>query len=78
MRVNRGDAKQNAQILHNIFNNTAEVAQRDIVLINAACSLMVEGMARDIQDGLEIARETLLSLKAKEKLDEIIKVSCKL
>lgn len=73
-----GDAKQNAQILHNIFNNTAEVAQRDIVLINAACSLMVEGMARDIQDGLEIARETLLSLKAKDKLDEIIKVSCKL
>lgn len=73
-----GDASQNAQILHNIFNNQAEEAQRDIVLINAACSLMVEGMARDIQDGLEIARETLLSMKAKQKLDEIIKVSAKL
>ena len=73
-----GEAKENAQILHKIFNNQAQEAQRDIVLINAACSLMVEGMARDIQDGLEIARETLLSLKAKEKLDEIIKVSGKL
>jgi len=73
-----GEAKENAQILHNIFNNRAETAQRDIVLINAACSLMVEGMARDIQDGLEIARETLLSMKAKEKLDEIIRVSTKL
>jgi len=73
-----GEAKENAQILHNIFNNQSQEAQRDIVLINAACSLMVEGMARDIQDGLEIARETLLSLKAKEKLDEIIKVSGKL
>ena len=73
-----GEAKENAQILHNIFNNQATDAQRDIVLINAACSLMVEGMARDIQDGLEIARETLLSLKAKEKLNEIIKVSGKL
>ncbi|HIC44054.1 MAG TPA: anthranilate phosphoribosyltransferase [Sulfurimonas sp.] len=73
-----GEAKENAQILHNIFNNQATDAQRDIVLINAACSLMVEGMARDIQDGLEIARETLLSLKAKTKLDEIIKVSAKL
>ncbi|MDF1880097.1 anthranilate phosphoribosyltransferase [Sulfurimonas sp. MAG313] len=76
--IKGADAKENAQILHNIFNNQAQPAQRDIVLINAACSLMVEGMARDIQDGLEIARETLLSLKAKEKLDEIIKVSKKL
>jgi len=73
-----GEAKENAQILYNIFNNQAEDAQRDIVLINAACSLMVEGMVRDIQDGLEIAKATLLSLKAKEKLDEIIKVSVKL
>ena len=70
-----GDAKQNAQILHNIFNNCAEQAQKDIVLINAAASLMVEGMARDIQDGLEIANAALLSGKAKAKLENIIKVS---
>ena len=70
-----GDAHFNAQILHNIFKNEAEPAQRDIVLINAAASLMVEGMARDIQDGLEIANEMLLSGKAKEKLEQIIKVS---
>ena len=70
-----GDAVFNAQILHNIFNNTATDAQRDIVLINAATSLMVDGMARDIQDGLEIAREMLASKKALEKLKEIIKVS---
>lgn len=70
-----GDAKVNAQILHNIFNNTAQEAQKDIVLINAACALMVEGMARDIQDGLEIANDALLSGKAKAKLENIIKVS---
>ena len=70
-----GDAKVNAQILHNIFNNQAQQAQKDIVLINAAASLMVEGMARDIQDGLEIANEALLSGKAKAKLEQIIKVS---
>ncbi len=73
-----GDAIENAKILHNIFNNTATDAQRDIVLINAATSLMVEGMARDIQDGLEIAREMLESKKALEKLKEIIKVSSSL
>ncbi len=73
-----GDAQENAQILHNIFNGTAETAQRDIVLINAACSLMVEGMARDIQDGLEIARDAIESKKARAKLEEIIKVSSRL
>lgn len=73
-----GDAQRNAQILHDIFNDTAQEAQRDIVLINAACALMVEGMARDIQDGLEIATEAIKSKRAKAKLEEIIKVSSQL
>jgi len=73
-----GDAKQNAQILYDIFNNRAQQAQKDIVLINAAASLIVEGMARDIQDGLEIANEMLSSGKAKLKLENIIKVSASL
>lgn len=73
-----GDAKENAKILHNIFNNAATDAQRDIVLINAANAFIVDGKARDIQDGLEIAKEALLSSKAKEKLAQIIAVSQKL
>ncbi|MBU1658129.1 anthranilate phosphoribosyltransferase [bacterium] len=73
-----GEAKENAKILYNIFDSTATDAQRDIVLINAACGLMVEGMARDIQDGLEIARETIKNGKAKEKLKKIIEISNKL
>ncbi len=73
-----GDGKANAKILHNIFDDCAEPAQKDIVLINAAASLMVEGMARDIQDGLEIANDAILSGKAKKKLDEIIRVSASL
>jgi len=73
-----GDADENAQILHNIFNNRATDAQRDIVLINAANAFIVDGKARDIQDGLEIAREALLGGKAKTKLEQIIQVSQKL
>ena len=73
-----GDAQVNAKILHNVFNGCAEEAQRDIVLINAAAALMVDGMARDIQDGLEIAREMIASQRAKAKLEEIVKVSSKL
>lgn len=73
-----GDAKDNAQILYNIFNSTATDAQRDIVLINTAAALMVDGLARDMQDGLEIAREAIKKGKAKEKLKLIVEISNKL
>ena len=70
-----GDGDENAQILRDIFDNRATDAQRDIVLINAAAAFIVDGMARDFQDGLQIAKEQLLSGKAKAKLEQIIKVS---
>jgi anthranilate phosphoribosyltransferase len=70
-----GDANFNAGIVHNIFEGKATHAQRDIVYINAAASLVVDGMARDFQEGLEIAEETVKSKKASEKLKQIIKVS---
>ncbi len=73
-----GDADENAKILHNIFNNVATDAQRDIVMINAANAFIVDGKARDIQDGLEMAKEALVGGKAKAKLEQIIRVSQKL
>ena len=76
--IQGGDAKQNAHILRNIFDANATDAQRDIVLINAAASLMVDGMARDIQDGLEIAREAIANARPKKKLRQIIEISHKL
>ena len=73
-----GEGEANAKILTNIFEDCATDAQRDIVLINAAAAFVVDGMARDFQDGLEIAREAIGSGRAKEKLRQIIEVSSKL
>ena len=73
-----GEAKENAQILRRIFEGESTDAQRDIVLINAAASLMVDGVARDMQDGLEMAREAIRNARAKKKLRQIIEVSNKL
>jgi len=73
-----GEAERNAEILTNILNNRSTEAQRDMVLINAAYALVAEGMARDAQEALEIARDTLLSGKAAEKLKQIVSVSSKL
>lgn len=77
-KIMGGDAKENANILHNIFDGTSTDAQRDVVLINAACALMVDGMARDIQDGLEMAREAIRNSRGKKKLKQIIEISNKL
>ncbi|MEA2072770.1 MAG: anthranilate phosphoribosyltransferase [Campylobacterota bacterium] len=73
-----GDALENANILRKIFDSTATDAQRDIVLINAAASLVVDGFARDIQDGLEMANEAILNARAKKKIKQIIEISNKL
>ncbi|MDD2789269.1 MAG: anthranilate phosphoribosyltransferase [Sulfurimonas sp.] len=73
-----GDAKENARILFNIFDANATDAQRDIVLLNAAATLVVDGSARDMQDGLEMAREAIKNARAKKKLRQIIEISNKL
>ncbi len=70
-----GDAKVNANIMRAIFDVNATDAQRDIVLINTAASLMVDGLARDIQDGLEMAREAIANARPKKKLKQIVEIS---
>lgn len=72
-----GDATKNAAILRDVLSGKAQDAQRDIVLINAAAALEAEGMARDMQEGLEIARDAIGSGRARAKLQQIITVSSK-
>jgi anthranilate phosphoribosyltransferase len=73
-----GDVEKNAMIFADVLHNRATDPQRDMVLINAAYALLADGMARDVQEALEIAREGLLSGKAAEKLKQIVSVSSKL
>ncbi len=73
-----GDAKANANIMLNIFKNQATDAQRDIVLLNTAASLTVDSLARDMQDGLEMAREALATHRGMKKLKQIVEISNKL
>ncbi|RBQ31549.1 anthranilate phosphoribosyltransferase [Arcobacter sp. FW59] len=68
----------NAQITRDILNGDLDGAKRDIVLLNSAAALIVDGKARDFQDGIQIAKEIIDSRKAKEKLEQIIKISQKL
>lgn len=73
--IKGGDAAENAKITHSILSGETKGAKRDIVLINAAAALIVDGRARDFEEGLQIARETIDSGRAKEALEKIVKVS---
>ena len=75
LEIKGGDAALNATITKGILEGEIDGAKRDIVLINAAAALIVDGQARDFQDGLQIAKETIDSGRAKEALEKIVKVS---
>ena len=53
-------------------------AKLDIVLINTAAALIIDEKARDFKDGIDIAKAAIISGAAKEKLEQIIKVSNRL
>lgn len=70
-----GDANENAKVALDIFAKKEMGPKRDIVLLNAAYSLLVDGKVSDAKDGFEMAKMAVDSGLAKQKLDEIIKFS---
>ena len=76
--IKGGSAVDNAAILEEILSGTMQGAKRDIVLLNAAAALWVDGQARDIKEGLEIAISVIDSGKALAQLRKIAHVSCQL
>ncbi len=71
------NAIKNAEVTRAILSNKKKGAKLDIVLINAAAALIVDNKARDFKEGIEIARATISSGKAKKKLEELIIISSK-
>ncbi len=76
--IKGGDAEKNGAIIMDILQNQASDAQRDVVVLNAAASLYVDGMARDIKEGIDMARDVLEFGIAFEKLNDIVEISSKL
>ncbi|APG84477.1 anthranilate phosphoribosyltransferase [Sinorhizobium americanum] len=69
-----GDGAHNAAALQAVLDGE-ENAYRDISLANAAASLMIAGRAKDLADGMAIARDALTSGAAKTALQRLITVS---
>ena len=65
-----GDLETNVRICEDILGGKAG-PKRDIVLINAAYALYVAGKVSDISSGMDLAKETIDSGKALDKLNEL-------
>lgn len=71
-KLTGGDAYCNAQIIKDILNNKVS-PKMDLVLINAALALMVAGIAKTIEQGISLAKESIELGKALKVLGELIK-----
>lgn len=67
-----GDGTENAKITEAILKGECTDAKADAVLLNAGAGIYLAGGAGSIAEGIEIARDTIQSGKAYEKLREFV------
>ncbi|MFG1349531.1 anthranilate phosphoribosyltransferase [Xanthobacter autotrophicus] len=72
-----GDAVHNAKALRTVLDG-AEGAYRDVSLFNAAAALVVAGRAKDLKEGVEMARVSLDTGSARARLEHLVAISEKL
>lgn len=70
-----GDAAHNAKITQDIFAGVEKGAKRDIVVLNAAFALFVEGHVGDIREAIKQINIALDYGQAKEHLAKMVKIS---
>jgi anthranilate phosphoribosyltransferase len=67
-----GGAEENAEIIRKLLGGEPGAAQ-DVVVVNAAAALVAANVAEDFRGGMTMARATIRSGKAREKLAELTK-----
>ena len=70
-----GTPAENAAAIRAIFSGEEQGARRDAILLTAAGAIAAGGHADDLGDGLALARETLDSGAAAERLDALVAFS---
>lgn len=76
--IEGGDAKENAKITKGILDGSITGAKRDIVILNTAAALLVDGKVNSTEEGVQMANEVINSGDALKKLEEIVLVSNRL
>lgn len=70
--IKGGTSDENAVITREILTGKEQGPKRDIVLLNAGSALYTIGAAKDMQEGIEMARKSIDSGRAMEKLNQFI------
>ena len=70
-----GDVTTNAAIIRAILSGAETGPRRDVVLLNAAAALVAGDRADNLADGLVMARASIDSGHANERLDRLVAVS---
>ncbi len=70
-----GTIGENVATVQAILAGEEQGPKRDIVLLNAAAGLVAADRAADLREGLALARESLASGKARDRLDRMINAS---
>jgi anthranilate phosphoribosyltransferase len=71
----KGDtAAHNAAILRSVLWGD-KGPRRDVVLMNAAAALVAGDSAKSLLEGVEIAKQSIDSGRAMEKLEQLVKLS---
>jgi anthranilate phosphoribosyltransferase len=72
--IRGGTPEENAADIVKILKGKKS-AKRDIVIINSAAALVVGGKVSDIQDGVELAQQTVDNGAALDKLSLFVEVA---
>ena len=72
--IKGGNAKENADILLSVLNNE-QSPYLDTVLFNAAIGLYANGKADDLIDGIALAKNSIASGAALERLNTLVEFS---
>ena len=70
-----GSPGENASVIRAVFSGAERGAKRDAILLNAAGAIAAAGQAEDLRDGLELARRTVDSGAAAERLEALVAFS---
>lgn len=72
--IRGGDSKENAEILMSVLKGK-QGAYFDTVLLNAGLGIFTNGKTATIKDGINLARESILSGAALERLERLVDFS---
>lgn len=66
--------KENAKIFNNIIEGSEQGAKLDAILLNSGALIYISGIAKDIKEGIDIAKKTIEDGKARDVLENVIKI----